>query len=139
SRQDEFVVVKHTDNFHEASLETTGGDLNRDLVLACHISRPRTGIDLVTSKASGEDGYFLLTMTPGEELGPAQQGMDYVFVLDISGSMVNDSKLQLSRDSIDAFVRELGTEDRFELITFNVAPQTLFKELQPVTEESKSR
>jgi Ca-activated chloride channel family protein len=124
SHQDEFVVVKHAENYHEASLETTGGDLNRDLVLAYHISRPRTGIDLVTSKGSGEDGYFLLTMTPGEELGQAQQGMDYVFVLDISGSMVNDSKLQLSRDSIDAFVRELGPEDRFELITFNVAPQT---------------
>jgi len=34
--------------------------------------------------------------------------MDYVFVLDISGSMMDDSKLQLSRDSIDAFIRELG-------------------------------
>lgn len=139
SHQDDFVVVKHTGNYHEASLETTGGDLNRDLVLACHVSRPRTGIDLVTSKTSGEDGYFLLTMTPGEELGAAQQGMDYVFVLDISGSTVNDSKLQVSRDSIDAFVRELGPEDRFELITFNVAPQSLFKELLPVTAESQAK
>jgi Ca-activated chloride channel family protein len=139
SHQDEFVVVKHAENYNEASLETTGGDLNRDLVLAYHISRPHTGIDLVTSKSSGEDGYFLLTMTPGEELGQAQQGMDYVFVLDISGSMVNDSKLQLSRDSIEAFVRELGAEDRFELITFNVAPQTLFKALRSVTDESKGQ
>lgn len=139
SHPDEFVVVKHAADYHEASLETTGGDLNRDLVLAYHISRPRTGIDLVASKGSGEDGYFLLTMTPGEELGQAQQGMDYVFVLDISGSMVNDSKLQLSRDSIDAFARELGPEDRFELITFNVVPQTLFKELRPVTDDSKAQ
>jgi len=139
SHRDEFVVVKHAQNYHEASLETTGGDLNRDLVLAYHISRPHTGIDLVTSRSSGEDGYFLLTMTPGEELGASRQGMDYVFVLDISGSMVNDSKLQLSRDSIDAFVRELGPEDRFELITFNVAPQTLFRELRPVADESKAQ
>jgi len=139
SHPDDFVVVQHSENYHEASLETTGGDLNRDLVLACHISRPHTGIDLVTSRPSGEDGYFLLTMTPGEELGQSRQGMDYVFVLDISGSMANESKLQVSRDSIDAFVRELGTEDRFELITFNVAPQTLFGELRPVADDSKAQ
>ena len=65
--------------------------------------------------------------------------MDYVFVLDISGSMMDDSKLQLSRDSIDAFIRELGTDDRFELITFNVAPQPLFKELRAVNKESQTQ
>ena len=30
SHKDQFVVVKHADNYREASLETTGGDLNRD-------------------------------------------------------------------------------------------------------------
>jgi len=139
SHADEFVVVKHSENLCEASLETTGGDLSRDLVLAFHVSRPKTGIDLVTSKTSADDGYFLLTLTPGEELAEAQSGMDYVFVLDVSGSMALDSKLQLSRDSIDAFVRELGPEDRFELITFNVAPQTLFNELRAVNPESQGK
>jgi Ca-activated chloride channel family protein len=139
SHQDEFVVVKHAENYREASLETTGGNLNRDLVLAYQVSRPRTGIDVVTSKTAHEDGYFLLTMTPGKELEATQHGMDYVFVLDISGSMMNDSKLQLSRDSIDAFIRELGAEDRFELITFNVAPQPLFKELRAVNKESQAQ
>jgi Ca-activated chloride channel family protein len=139
SHPDQFAVVRHSDNLYEASLETTAGDLNRDLVLASHVTRPRTGIDLVTSRVSGEDGYFLMTLTPGEELGQAQQGMDYVFLLDISGSMASDSKLALSRDSIDAFVRELGAEDRFELITFNVAPTTLFNALEPVTSESQTR
>jgi Ca-activated chloride channel family protein len=139
SHKDQFVVVKHADTYREASLETTGGDLNRDVVLAYHVSRPRTGIDVVTSKPAEGDGYFLLTMTAGKELEAAQHGMDYVFVLDISGSMMNDSKLQLSRDSIDAFIRELGTGDRFELITFNVAPEALFKELKPANKESQTK
>ncbi len=139
SHQDAFVVVKHADNYREASLETTGGNLNRDLVLAYQVSRPRTGIDVVTSKTSSEDGYFLLTMTPGKELEATQHGMDYVFVLDISGSMMDDSKLQLSRNSIDAFIRELGADDRFELITFNVAPQPLFKELRAVNKASQTQ
>ena len=139
SHGDEFVVVRHTDAYYEASLETDEGDLNRDVVLAYHSVRPRTGIDVIASKQPGEDGYFQLTLTAGEELAEAYTGMDYVFVLDISGSMAHDGKLQISRDSIDAFIRELGAEDLFELITFNVSPTTLFNQLQPVTEQSQSQ
>jgi Ca-activated chloride channel family protein len=138
SHGEEFVIVRHTDSYYEASLETSGGDLSRDLVLAYHVSRPQTGIDVITSKLRDEDGYFLLTLTAGEELAEADRGMDYVFVLDISGSMAHDGKLRMSRDSIDTFIRELGPEDRFEVITFNVAPNTLFGELRPVSEESQT-
>lgn len=138
SHPDDFVIVRHADAYYEASLETDGGDLNRDVVLACHVSRPRTGVDLITTKQSGEDGYFLLTLTAGEELAAASSGMDYVFVLDISGSMTQDGKLRISRDSIDAFIRELGPEDRFELITFNVSPTTLFNQLVPISEQKQA-
>ena len=142
SHGEDFVIVKHTDSYYEASLETSGGDLNRDLVLAYHVSRPQSGIDVITSKQSGEDGYFMLTLTAGEELAKADRGMDYVFIMDVSGSMAFDGKLRLSRESIDAFVAELGSEDRFEVITFNVAPNTLFNELRavgPETQEEAAR
>jgi hypothetical protein len=50
--------------------------------------------------------------------------------------MANDGKLRLSRESIDAFIRSLAPEDRFEVVTFNVAPTTLFNQLQPATDTS---
>ena len=34
--------------------------------------------------------------------------MDYVFVLDISGSMNDDGKLEMSRESLGAFIAVLG-------------------------------
>ena len=34
--------------------------------------------------------------------------MDYVFVLDVSGSMADDGKLLVSKDSVAAFLNELG-------------------------------
>ena len=43
-----------------------------------------TGLDLVASKERGEDGYFLMTLTAGDELAQPDRGMDYVFVLDIN-------------------------------------------------------
>ena len=135
----DFAIADHDPSYYQASLETKEGDLSQDLVVAYHLERPQTGMDLIRSKAKGEDGYFMMTITAGKELEEVNQGMDYVFLLDISGSMANESKLSTSRKSITAFVDALGKEDRFELLTFNVQPNTLFQALQPVNEETLKR
>lgn len=138
SHGDAFVITRHNDHFYEASLEATGGDLSRDLVIDYKLARPQTGLDLITSRPRGEDGYFLMTLTPGEELEKLQQPMDYVFVLDISGSMANDSKLALSTRSMQAFIDQLGPEDRFEVMTFNIQAATLFNQLQAASDANKT-
>jgi Ca-activated chloride channel family protein len=130
SHKQDFLVVKHSDNYYEASLESRDGDLARDLVLAFQVSRPQTGLDLIASKEKGEDGYFSLTLTAGEELEKDETGSDYVFILDISGSMQNEAKLETSTNSVDAFINALSPEDRFEVITFNKQVNTLFNGLQ---------
>jgi Ca-activated chloride channel family protein len=137
SHASEIVVAKHNQDYYQASLEQTGGNLARDIVLAFHLSRPQSGFDLLTSKPKGEDGYFCLTLTPGDDLEKNEAGMDYIFLLDISGSMADDGKLLLSKDSVDAFVKELSPEDHFEVLTFNVQPNLAFHELRPATEENK--
>ena len=139
SHKQDFLVVKHSDNFYEASLESRDGDLARDLVLAFQVSRPQTGLDLITSKEKGEDGYFSLTLTAGEELNKNQTGSDYVFILDVSGSMQNEAKLETSTNSVDAFINALGPEDRFEIITFNRQVNTLFNGLQNADAASLER
>ena len=135
----DFVVANHREDYYQASLETKGGDLNRDVVVAYKLERPRTGFDLVASNPPDEDGYFCLQLTAGEDVENVDHGMDYVFVLDISGSMSNSGKLRLSRRSIGAFIDAIGPEDRFEVITFNVQPNTLFRQLSAVSDETKAR
>jgi Ca-activated chloride channel family protein len=78
-----------------------------------------------------------LTLTAGQELAALDERMDYVFLLDISGSMGNDRKLTTSRSSLEAFIGELAEDDRFEVLTFNVQPNTLFGRLQPATDNFK--
>lgn len=136
SHGDEFVIAKHSDNIVEASLETDGGSLAKDVVLAYNLSRPKTGIDMIASKQAGEDGFFSMTVTVGEDLKKMDTGMDYVFVMDISGSMANDGKLAMSKNSVSEFIKALSPDDRFEVLTFNVQPNTLFDKLVPATEES---
>lgn len=139
SHRAEFAVVKRSERFYEASLEARGGDLGRDVVLSYRLESPETGLRLVTSKAEGDDGYFALTVTAGDELSGESRGMDYVFVVDVSGSMGEGGKLDVARETIGAFVKALGGDDRFEILTFHIEARALFGELAPVREESVQR
>src|SRR5687768_14699548 len=72
SHSKDIVVAKHTEDYYQASLEQNGGSLSKDIVLAFQLSRPQSGFDLLTSKPDGDDGYFVLTLTPGEDLAKQQ-------------------------------------------------------------------
>ncbi len=136
SHADDFAIVSHKSDYAQAALELTEGDLSRDIVMAIQTKRPRTGLDVVTSQPQGEDGYFMLTLTPGEDLSRTAQPMDYLFLLDVSGSMARDDKLALSNKSVAAFVESLGADDRFDCLAFNLSPTPLFKELRGATSEN---
>ncbi len=130
SHRGKFAVVRHSDNYYQASLESTGGDLNRDVVVAFKMERAKTGLDLALTRERGDDGYFQLTLTAGDELEDKVVPMDYVFILDVSGSMDEEGKLDLSRASVGAFLTKLDDADRFEVMSFNVSPQTAFRTLR---------
>jgi len=139
SHNSDFAYVQHTANYWQASLEIKEGDLNRDVVLSYALERPKTGFDIITSKTDKEDGYFYMTLSVGKELKKLNEGMDYVFLLDISGSMKQQQKLGTSCESIDAFVKELEPQDNFEIITFNVGAKPLFGELKKADTANQSK
>ncbi|MCP4105821.1 MAG: VWA domain-containing protein [Desulfobacteraceae bacterium] len=139
SHGNDFVVADHSDSYKLASLETASGSLASDVVINYDLERPNSGIDMITSKQDGEDGYFYLTLTAGKELDQRESGMDYVFVMDISGSMGNDGKLPASGNSVEAFIEELDENDRFEILTFNVRQDVVFGELQPASDDAKEQ
>lgn len=139
SHGEDFVVVDHAPGYRQASLEATGGDLDRDVVLAWRMERARTGLDVVTSRQPGEDGFVQLTLTAGKELEQQDTGMDYVFVSDVSGSMADDGKLVTSQRSVRAFLQALGPADRVEVMSFNVAANSLFGQLAPVAPDALAR
>ncbi len=139
SHGDAIAVAEHNKHYFQASMERAEGKLGRDIVVRYELARPQTGFDMIASRQEGKDGYFLLTLTAGEDLERRDKGMDYLFVLDISGSMAHEKKLSLSRRAVAAFVKTLGKKDRFNLITFNVEAETLWGEMRPVTPESTKR
>jgi Ca-activated chloride channel family protein len=88
------------------------------------------GIDLVTSRQPGEDGYFMLLASPGTAATGAIQPKDICFVLDTSGSMAGP-KLEQAKKALRFCLANLGTDDRFEIVRFSTETEPLFGSLVP--------
>jgi Ca-activated chloride channel family protein len=78
---------------------------------------------VATHHPIGEDGYFMLTLAPGRNTGPAVP-RDVTVVLDVSGSMSGE-KIEQAKSALRGLLGTLSPEDRFRLVAFSnsVRPQ----------------
>jgi Ca-activated chloride channel homolog len=113
------MIQKLGDGHFRVSLEAAPGSLGKDLVLNYRFpsDQPRQ-IELESYRpSSGGTGTFMMVLTPGTDLQPITGGTNYVFVLDVSGSM--DSKLDTVIDAVVEALAKLGPKDRFRVVTFS--------------------
>jgi Ca-activated chloride channel family protein len=94
-------------------------NLDKDIVVYWRHAPDLPGtVDLVTHKpdASGR-GTFMLTFTPGDDLPVIEDGRDWVFVLDVSGSM--QGKFATLANGVQQALGKLNPNDRFRIFAFN--------------------
>jgi Ca-activated chloride channel family protein len=94
-------------------------NLDKDIVVYWRHAPDLPGsVDLVTHKpdASGR-GTFMLTFTPGDDLPIIENGRDWVFILDTSGSM--QGKFATLANGVQQALGKLSPNDRFRIFTFN--------------------
>ncbi len=65
----------------------------------------------------------MMVVTPGLDLKPLTNGVDYVYVLDTSGSM--SSKLHTLADGVSKVIGKMSTNDRFRIVTFSTQASDL--------------
>jgi len=95
-------------------------------------------IDMITHKEPGKDrGTFMITVTPGDDLSAIAQGSDWVFVLDVSGSM--QGKYQSLAEGVNKGLAKLRPEDRFRIVLFNNTAKELTPGFVAVTPENIRR
>ena len=104
------------------SLQATGNavfTLDKDLVVYWrHKAGLQGSVDLVAHKPPGKErGTFMLVVTPGDDLQPIREGRDWVFVLDVSGSM--QGKYATLVDGVQRALQKMRPEDRFRIVVFN--------------------
>ena len=93
--------------------------LDKDLVVYWRHQAGLPGsVDLVSYKPEGSTkGTFMLTLTPGDDLKPVTEGSDWIFVLDISGSM--QGKYATLVDGVQRALTKMNVNDRFRVVLFN--------------------
>ncbi len=83
---------------------------------------------------SDKPGTFMMTVTPGVDLQPIATGADWVFVLDVSGSM--ERKFQTLVDGVEKGLSRLRPDDRFRVVLFNNQATEMTKRFLPATPEN---
>ncbi len=97
------------------------------------------GVNLMTYKDSGEDGYFLLLAAPGVDMKDKKIApKDVAFVLDTSGSMAG-KKLEQAKKALLFCVENLNEADRFEVIRFSTETEPVFGQLTEASKASRSK
>ena len=93
--------------------------LNEDIVVYWRQAQGLPGaVEMVAYKEqAGGLGTFMMTVTPGDDLMPITEGRDWVFVLDLSGSM--QGKYQSLVEGVNKGLSRLNANDRFRIILFN--------------------
>ncbi|MDT7540514.1 MAG: Ca-activated chloride channel [Acidobacteriota bacterium] len=101
------------------SFESAAGREPEDFQLFYTLSDADFGMSLLTHREPGKDGYFLLTISPKDNWAESEYASkDIVFVLDTSGSMNEEGKMEKARAALLFGIRSLRDGDRFNVISF---------------------
>src|SRR5882724_9774764 len=115
----EIEVKRNGDRRSVVTLESESGKEQRDFQLFYTISREDFGLILLTHRDAGKDGYFLLMISPKDDWSEQEYAAkDIVFVLDTSGSMAEEGKMEKARAALLYGIRTLRAQDRFNVISF---------------------
>jgi len=114
------IDIKHdSDRRSIVSFENERGKEQQDFQLFYTISRDDFGLTLLTHREAGRDGYFLLMISPKNDWSDQEYAAkDVVFVVDTSGSMAEDNKMEKAKSALLYGIRILRPQDRFNVISF---------------------
>ena len=122
------------------SFEQGRRDERRDFQLFYALSDREVGMSLFTYREPGRDGYFLLLLSPDHE-GQRREypAKDVVFVLDVSGSMAEEGKMEKARRALAYGIGGLRAQDRFNVVAFSGEARLMESGLIAATPEGRAR
>jgi len=108
-----------------------------DFSLYYTVSAEEVGVNLLSYKPDGEDGFFVLLAAPNVD---ARQivNKDVLLVLDTSGSMEGE-KIEQARDALNFVLDHLNEGDRFNIATFSTGVQLFSDRPEPLSARSEAQ
>lgn len=134
----EIDVKRKGETTANLTFETKNNDA--DFQLFYGLSNSDFGMSLVTYREPGKDGYFLLMLSPKDDVSERELvNKDIVFVLDTSGSMADEGKMDKARKALLFGIRTLRDGDRFNVIGFAGEERLMERGLIAANAEGKRR
>lgn len=117
-----------------------GAGALQDLNLLFSLREDPLAAGLLAFREPGEDGSFMLTLSPKVEDDASKAApKDVVFVVDRSGSMQEGGKMEQARKALRYCVSRLNPQDRFGIVDFATDWNALSEGLLPASAEQKAR
>ncbi|MGQ9626056.1 MAG: VIT domain-containing protein [Anaerolineae bacterium] len=139
SSSHEIAVDRISDYHFRVGYEEYDVQPDRDFELYYSVSEEDIGLNLLSYRPSGEDGFFLLLVAPRLEVEEKEVvAKDVIFVLDTSGSMKGE-KLDQAKEAVEFVLDNLGERDRFNIIAFSTGLSLYAEELVPATEGAEAK
>lgn len=131
------MIAAHRDGNNLAKISMLEKETipDKDFLLYYSVSDKDMAANLLTHKNPGEEGYFLLTLTPPMS-AKAVQAKDIVLVADTSGSLSGE-KMKQNKDALKYIVNALAAGDRFGIVQFNTDAEAFKTKLVEATAENK--
>lgn len=107
---------------------------DKDFILYYTVSEKDVGLDLLTYKKPGTQGYFMLLISPGKLAGKSTP-KDIVFIIDTSGSM-SGRKIKQAKEALRFCINSLNRGDRFNIIAFATSVNSYQSKLVPATPQN---
>jgi len=121
------------------SFESRGG-AQADFQLFYTLSNQDFGMSLLTYRDPGKEGFFLLLVSPKAELDDREvSAKDVIFVLDTSGSMAEEGKMDKARAALRHGVGSLNPRDRFNVISFAGEERLMSERLIAADDDGKKQ
>jgi Ca-activated chloride channel family protein len=129
-------IDEHTVN---VSFEASDVLPDRDFELYYTVSDDEFGLNLLSYRESGEDGFFLLLLAPTVEVDEREVvAKDVILVLDTSGSMEGE-KIEQAKGALEFILEHLNPEDRFNIVAFSTGVRVYEREPQPATRADQAQ
>ena len=116
-----------------AAEDVTGG--NRDFILQYGLQGGAIESGLLLYPGAREKFFLLMLEPPAPGTAPAAPPREYVFIVDVSGSM-NGFPLTVSKNLISNIILGLRPDDVFNILFFAGASTTLFPQSLPATADN---
>jgi len=135
----EIEVKRDGERKARLSFESRGG-VNADFQLFYTLSNQDFGLSLLTYREPGKDGFFLLLVSPKAELDESEvSSKEVIFVLDTSGSMSEEGKMDKAKAALRHGVGSLNPRDRFNIVSFAGEEHLMSERLITADEEGKKQ